>query len=99
MSVGKRKIRASTKPLREYSFIIISDASFAAPYALSGVAIVSGMITLGRFPPYTANEDVKMNLIKRPTEAPWCRAVSTSRRTESTFTLSCGSGGDRDGVD
>ena len=68
--VGNRNIRASTNPLREYSFTMTSDASFPAPYAPSGVAMVSGVSTLGKFPPYTASEDVKMNLIHRPAAAP-----------------------------
>jgi len=45
--VGRRMIRPSTKPRREYSLTSSSDESFPIPYAPSGVAMVDGVTVSG----------------------------------------------------
>ena len=49
--VGKRRMRPSTKPRREYSFTRSSEMSLPVPYAPSGVAMVVESTRLGRGPP------------------------------------------------
>ena len=47
VTVGRRTIRPSTKPRREYSLTNSSEMSLPVPYAPSGVGIVSGWMTSG----------------------------------------------------
>ena len=71
MIVGSLRIRPSTKPRREYSLIRSSDINLPAPYAPSGVAIVSGVITSGWV--NSAGRDVRVS----GSSARWTRGLTS----------------------